>query len=111
MFASMVIFNSENSELDDMRVDSASFIAYLALFGEPFIIAFGMVLMRSLRELNNMTVNTYTNLSAIFILFIWVISSGKDIYAYKAFGVYDWLVLSACSILVAISETLKFITI
>ena len=108
----MVIFNSEINESDEARYDSlgsASFVAYLMLIGEPLVAALGMVLMRSLRKLSNMTVSCYANLSTIFVQFIWVLSIGDDLYAYKAFDVYDWLAISACSVCLVFVQVLQMV--
>ena len=107
----MIIFNSETSDLDNTRMaslGSASFIAYLVLFGEPMIVAVGQVLTRSLRRLSNMTVSCYTNFSAILIQFVWVYFAGHDLYAYRDFSVYDTLALTAASIMLVFMQTLSF---
>ena len=110
-FASMIIFNTESSDLDNTRIEalgSASIVAYLVLFGEPMIVACGQVLTRSLRRLSNMTVSCYTNLSAIFVQFIWVYIAGHDFYAYQNFTVFDTLALTAASIMLVFMQTLSF---
>ena len=79
------------------------------LIGEPLVAAVGMVLMRSLRKLSNMTVSCYANLSTIFIQFVWVYSVGDDLFAYKAFDVYDWLAISACSVCLVFVQVLQMV--
>ena len=64
--AALVIANTPESENEETRIaelGSAAFIAYVTLFGEPFSMSVGQVLMRKLRTLSNWTVSCYTNLS------------------------------------------------
>ena len=61
---------------------SASFLAYLLLLGEPFGMAFGQVMMRKLRNLSNMTVSCYTNLSSLLIFSTAILITGDDVTAY-----------------------------
>ena len=107
----MVIFNTETSEHDDTRLaslGSASFVAYLALIGEPFIVAIGQVLLRSMRELNNMTVSCYSNIIAFVVQFIWLAIAGDDFFAYRAFDVIDWLAITCCSVCLVFMQVLAF---
>ena len=67
--------------------------------------------MRSLRKLSNMTVSCYTNLSSIFLLLIWCLSAGKDVFAYEAFSAYDWLAMIACSVLLVFAQVLYFVSL
>ena len=67
--------------------------------------------MRTLRKLSNMTVSCYTNLSSIFVYLVWCLSADKDVFAYEAFSVYDWLAMIACSILLVFAQTLYLVSL
>ena len=102
MGASVMIIYSPESDTESSRIaalGSASYIAYIFLFGEPFGHALGQVLMRKLRNLSNMTVSCYTNLSSIFVFIIWASIAGQDLGVYQDFNTVDWLALISASIL------------
>ena len=104
--ASMIVFSSPISEEDYARIaalGSASFMAYVFLFGEPFLTGVGQVLMRGLRQLSNKTVSCYTNLASMLVFLVWILISGDDILYFQVFGVYDWLALISASVLLVIA--------
>ena len=81
----MIIFQPE-TETESARIatlGAASFLAYIYLFGEPFGHALGQVLMRRLRNLSNMTVSCYINLTSIFAFTLWAYLSDADLNTFK----------------------------
>ena len=63
--AVLIVAAQPEGAADEERIatlGAASFAAYLYLFGEPFGMAVGQVLMRKLKNLSNMTISCYTKL-------------------------------------------------
>ena len=80
--AIVMIFYTPESEEESLRIaalGSASVLAYVLLFLNPFVGAAGAVLMRKLRKLSNMTVSCYFNLSGICVYPILCLCIGYDL--------------------------------
>ena len=90
---------------------TAGFLAYFYLFGEPLGMAVGQVMLRKLRNLSNMTVSCYTNLSSIPVFLIWCFCVGDNILGYESFGWKDWTVLCSVSILLVFAQNFYFISL
>ena len=110
----MVVLSSPISEVDQARVatlGAATFMAYVFLFGEPFLNAVGAVMLRGLRKLSNHTVSCYNNLSSSFIFLILAWQAGDNLLYFQAFNGLDWLALALVSILLVFAQNLYFVSI
>lgn len=112
--AAIMILNSPYSESDAERVaelGSATYLAYIFLFGETFGAAVGQVLMRKLRDLSNMTVSCYTNISSFCVFLTWTLLDGQDLKAHQEFDGIDWVALVSCSVCVVFAQVFYFVAL
>ena len=71
--------------------------------------AVGQVLLRKLKNLSNMTVSCYTNLTSIPVFLIWALCAGDDLKAYQNFNTLDWITMVSVSVLLVFAQTLYFV--
>ena len=91
------------------ELGSATFVAYIYLFGEPFSMSCGQILTRKLRNLSNMTVSCYTNLSQVCIYLPIALIMSLDLRVYEAFSTLDWITIVTVSVIHVFAQTLFFV--
>lgn len=109
--AIMIVIYSPISEEDQVRMQalgSASFLAYVYLFGDPFGMAVGQVLLRRLRKLSDMTVSCYQNLVTTIIFMLVAYLAGDDLLYFTEFSAFDWLALVSVSVLLVFAQNFYF---
>lgn len=103
--AVLIIYFTPESENEVSRVaelGAATFVVYLLLLGGPFSISVGQVLTRALRNLSNMTVSCYTNLSSMVLYIPIALLFHIDVLIFRDFdalGVTIMLIIGAIQVI------------
>ena len=72
-------------------------IKYVCLVLNPIFVAYGTVMMRKMRKLNENVVSCYMNGVAIPVMIIICYASGGDLTAWRDFGALEWICIVALS--------------
>ena len=111
--AVLIITNSPKNEFDVARtaeLGAATFAAYIYLIGEPFTQSVGQVLTRKLRNLSEMTVSCYTNLSSIALYIPIALLMHYDLSIYCEFGALEWTTMIIIGIMQVAMQILYFLS-
>ena len=109
--ASLMIFFTPRPELSaDTEDESKLWIAikYGCLVLNPFLVAYGSVMMRQMRKLNENVVSCYMNGVAIPVMIALCYATGGDLSAWCDFGGLESTCIVALSITVIASQTFRF---
>jgi len=106
--ASLMIFftprpelNSSNAGKDTDKLWIA--IKYTCLVLNPILVAYGSVMMRQMRKLNENVVSCYMNGVAIPVMISLCYATGGDLSAWRDYDALEWICIVALSITVIAS--------
>jgi len=78
-------------------------IKYICLVLNPFMVAYGSVMMRQMRKLDENVVSCYMNGFAIPVMIGLCYATGGDLSAWKSFDGLEWFCIVMLSITVIMS--------
>jgi uncharacterized membrane protein len=81
---------------------------YIALILNPILTAYGTIMMRQMKSLDENVVSCYMNSTAIPVMMGICYATGGNLTAWKDFEVVEWFCIVALSITVILSQTLRF---
>ena len=111
--AIMMIFASQKPENLDEKVEEESIdwgwvFKWTCLILNPILVAYGSVMMRQMRKLDENVVSCYMNGVGIPVMIGLCYATGGDLTAWKDFAALDWFCMVALSITVIMSQTFRF---
>lgn len=81
---------------------------YTCLVLNPALVAYGSVMMRQMRKLDENVVSCYMNSVAIPVMIGLCYATGGDLSAWKDFQALQWFSIVALSVTVIASQTFRF---
>ena len=84
---------------------------YICLVLNPILVAYGTVMMRQMRKLDENVVSCYMNGFAIPVMIGLAYATGGDLSAWKDFEGLEWFCIVALSASVIGSQTFRFIAV
>ena len=84
---------------------------YICLVLNPILVAYGTVMMRQMRKLDENVVSCYMNGFAIPVMIGLAYATGGDLSAWKDFKGLEWFCIVALSASVIGSQTFRFIAV
>ena len=81
---------------------------YIALILNPILTAYGSIMMRQMKNLDENVVSCYMNSTGIFVMMGLCYATGGNLTAWKDFEAIEWICIVALSISVILSQTLRF---
>ena len=110
--ATLMIVFTPRPELTDEEGEPNStlwiVIKYICLILNPVLVAWGTVMMRKMRKLDENVVSCYMNSLAIPVMIGINYASGGDLSAWKDFDGLEWFCIVALSMTVIGSQTFRF---
>jgi len=110
--ATLMIVFTPAPELDEPTEQTGGVmwlaIKYACLILNPVLVAYGSVMMRQMRSLNENVVSCYMNGVAIPVMIGLCYASGGDLSAWRSFGFLEWFCLVGLSVSTIMSQTLRF---
>lgn len=85
--------------------------AQVGAFSIPFVLAFGNILMSTMKGLHENTVSLYINPTLAVVMYITMRQQGYDSSIFSTFDWLDWLLTVFFSINVVLVQTLKFMAL
>jgi len=81
---------------------------YIVLILNPIITAYGTIMMRQMKSLDENVVSCYMNSTAIPVMMGICFATGGNLTAWKEFEALEWFCIVSLSITVVASQTLRF---
>ena len=96
---------------EDGKMSWDTIFKYICLVLNPILVAYGTVMMRQMRKLDENVVSCYMNGFAIPVMIGLCYATGGDLSAWKDFGALEWFCIVALSASVIGSQTFRFIAV
>ena len=111
-----MILASPSPEIDEQGADAqgeekmslSTIFKYIALILNPILTAYGSIMMRQMKNLDENVVSCYMNSTGIFVMMGLCYATGGNLTAWKDFEAIEWICIVALSISVILSQTLRF---
>ena len=100
-------FAKEKDASDD-SIDWNFIFKWTCLVLNPILVAYGAVMMRQMRKLDENVVACYMNSFAIPVMIGLVYATGGDLSSWKNFEALEWFCMIALSFTVIASQTFRF---
>ena len=102
--------NTERVQDDEEEVQNSTSLIFkwICLILNPFLVAYGSIMMRQMRKLDENVVSCYMNGFAIPVMIIICYSMGSDLSSWRDFEALEWFCIFALSFTVIGSQTFRF---
>ena len=97
-----------DDSVEESNTDVKTVLNYIVLVLNPVLVAYGTILMRQMKKLDENVVSSYMNFWSIPVMIGLCYATGSDLSAWKDFDGLQWFCLFALSVTVILAQTFRF---